>query len=74
MATTSETKLEQTAPTEKEKEKELLQEAHSVRKPEPPGPRRPRRDPSVQMVRSEGGREETKDLARPDRMRGGSER
>ena len=45
-----------------------------MKTPDPPGPRRPMTEPSVQMVRSVGGREEAKDLARPERTRGGSER
>ena len=45
-----------------------------MKMPEPPGPNSPRTEPSVQMVRSEGGREETKELAKPERTRGGSER
>ena len=45
-----------------------------MKMPDPPRPKRPRMEPSVQMVRSAGGREETKDLARPERIRGGSER
>ena len=51
-----------------------MQGEHSIKMPEPPGPKRPRTEPSVQMVRSVGEREETKDLARPERIRGGSER
>ena len=74
MATTSATKLEHTPPAEKDKEEELQQEVHSMKMPDPPGPKHPRTEPSVQMVRSQGGREETKDLARPERIRGGSER
>ena len=74
MATTSETKLEHTAPAENEREKEDWQEEHSMKMPEPPGPKTRGTEPSVQMVRSQGDKEERKELANPDRTTKGSER
>jgi len=55
MATTSETKLEHTAPAENEREKEDWQEEHSMKMPEPPGPKTRGTEPSVQMVSGHKG-------------------
>ena len=67
-------KLEHRGPAGKEKEKLEEQEEQLMKTPEPPGPRVPMTEPSVQMVRSVGGREERWPLAKADRRRGGSER
>ena len=67
-------KLEHRGPAEKEKEKLEEHEEQLMKTPEPPGPSFPITEPSVQMVRSDGGREERWPLAKAVRRRGGSER
>ena len=51
-------KLEQQGPTGKERENEEEHEEQTMNIPEPPEPKGVRTDPSVQMVRSDGGRED----------------
>ena len=74
IATTSAVKLEHRSPAGKEKEKLEEHEEQLMKTPEPPGPSFPMTEPSVQMVRSDGGREERWPLANVERRRGGSER
>ena len=74
IATTSASKLEQCAPAGKEKENVEEQEEQEMNTPEPPGPKVPRTDPSVQMVRSAWGSEERWLVAKVERTTGGSVR
>lgn len=73
-ASNSALKLEEHWLPRKRKVKEVEQEEQRTKAAPPPGPNAPSTEPSVQMVRSAGGREERWETAAKRRRNGGSER